>query len=466
MDINILHHGGATGVTGSCHELSSGSGAERAGLLVDCGLFQGPEAKSSAAIYFPVEHLRALVITHVHIDHVGRIPYLLMEGFTGPIICSRPSALLLPAVLEDSLKLGFASDPDDIQRVVRFIEARLVLLDYNQWHPVWDEPGHKLSLRLQRAGHILGSAYVECDLVQGETHERIVFSGDLGAAHAPLLHQPEPPERADRLVIETTYGDRLHEDRSQRRYRLKSVLAHALADGGTVVIPVFSIGRTQDILYEFESLIDEFGDELIAEGLSWRDLQLVLDSPLAATFTKLYRQLKPYWSDEARALLSQGRHPLSFEQLMLVDSHEEHLRLVNYLAHSHTPAIVLAGSGMCTGGRVVNYLKALLGDARNDVLFVGYQAEGTPGRDILTYSASGGWLALDGKRYTIKAQVHQVGGYSAHADQDDLLRFIKGIPKAPREIRLVHGRPAAKRAFVERLESAGLGEGVRPLIVQ
>lgn len=457
MTIDIIHHGAAESVTGSCHELRLSNDAGDWGILVDCGLFQGRDAETvSLEIDFPIEHIHALVLTHVHIDHVGRLPYLLAAGFAGPIICSKPTALLLPPVVEDALKIDFTRDARLIRQFLALIESRLVPLAYNEWHSVWQEAGTGLSVRLQRAGHILGSVYVECDVTEGQEQERVVFSGDLGASYAPLLPPPVSPERADRLVIETTYGDKVHEDRTQRRYRLKAVLEHALADGGTVLIPAFSIGRTQDILYEFESLIDEFGDDLVAEGLHWRDLQVVVDSPLAANFTQLYRQLKPYWDEEARARVDQGRHPLSFEQLTLVDDHKQHTRLVSYLAESRAPAIVLAGSGMCTGGRVVNYLKALLSDKRNDVLFVGYQAEGTPGRDILTYGPRNGWVLLDGERYTINAQVHQVSGYSAHADQADLLRFIKGIPKPPREIRLVHGEPAAKRAFAEVLEREGL----------
>lgn len=458
MTIDIIHHGGADSVTGSCHELRLTTEAAERGILVDCGLFQGRDAETaSLEIDFPIEHIRALVLTHVHIDHVGRLPYLLAAGFKGPVICSKPTALLLPSVLEDALKIGFTRDARLIRQFLTLIEARLVPLAYNEWHSVWQEAGTGLSVRLQRAGHILGSVYVECDVTVGQAQERVVFSGDLGASYAPLLPPPVSPERADRLVIETTYGDKVHEDRTQRRYRLKAVLEHALADGGTVLIPAFSIGRTQDILYEFESLIDEFGDNMVANGLHWRDLQIIVDSPLAANFTELYRQLKPYWDEEARARVAQGRHPLSFEQLTLVDDHEQHTRLVNFLAHSLTPAIVLAGSGMCTGGRVVNYLKALLPNPRNDVLFVGYQAEGTPGRDILTYGPRNGWVLLDGERYPINAQVHQVSGYSAHADQADLLRFIKGIPEPPGEIRLVHGEPSAKRAFAAVLEREGFG---------
>jgi len=289
-----------------------------------------------------------------------------------------------------------------------------------------------------------------------------VFSGDLGAAHAPLLTAPVSPERADRLVIESTYGDKDHEDRTTRRLRLKEVLQSALADGGTVIVPAFSIGRTQDLLYEIESLIHEFGNEPVAPGVQWQDLEIVVDSPLAAEFTRIYRQLKPMWDAEAQEVLSQGRHPLGFDQLTLINSHADHLEAVEYLASFKRPAVLLAGSGMCAGGRVVNYLKAMLGDARNDVLFVGYQAAGTPGRDILNYGSNAGvrvldqagWVELDDKRYPICARIHQVGGYSAHAGQGDLLNFVMGIPDAPREIRLVHGDNGAKAALKSVLESA------------
>jgi len=455
--IDIKHHGAVTGVTGSCHELLVGG----SGILIDCGLFQGEEASngasaSSLSIDFPMDHLRALVVTHVHIDHVGRIPYLLAAGFEGPIICSEPSAIMLPEILEDALKIGFTRDRALIERVLGLIRSRLVPLPYGQWHSVFDGKGESLSVRLQRAGHILGSAYVECEAESDGEFERIVFSGDLGAPHAPLLPEPRPPERADRVVIESTYGDKDHESREERRYRLKAVLEHALEDGGTVLVPAFSIGRTQDLLYEIESLIHEFGSDDVGPDLPWRDLEIVVDSPLAATFTRIYRDLKPFWDAEATELVSQGRHPLSFEQLALINSHEDHLNAVDYLAKSHRPCVVLAGSGMCAGGRVVNYLKAMLADERNDVLFVGYQAKGTPGRDILAYGPRGGWVEFDGQRYDIRARVHQVGGYSAHAGQSDLLRFVSGIESPPTEIRIVHGDAKAKESLKSQFHSAGL----------
>ncbi|SFE23428.1 metallo-beta-lactamase family protein [Marinobacter sp. DSM 26671] len=450
--ISISHHGATSGVTGSCHELTLGQGAQKSGILIDCGLFQGQDegrgaSASDLSIDFPIEHIRALVVTHVHIDHVGRIPYLLAAGFEGPIICSEPSAIMLPEILEDALKIGFTRNRQLIERVLGLIRSRLVPVPYGKWHSVFAEGDCSLSVRLQRAGHILGSAYVECDARVGDSEERIVFSGDLGAPHAPLLPSPKSPERADRLVIESTYGDKDHEDRETRRYRLKAVLEHALEDGGTVLVPAFSIGRTQELLYEIEGLIHEFGGEL------WGNLEIIVDSPLAAEFTRIYRDLKPYWDAEATDLVRQGRHPLSFEQLTVINSHEDHLNAVDYLARSHRPCVVLAGSGMCAGGRVVNYLKAMLGDKRNDVLFVGYQAAGTPGRDILTYGPRGGWVELDDERYDIRARIHQVGGYSAHAGQSDLAAFVSGIPVSPREIRIVHGDQDAKQALKRCFQS-------------
>ncbi|MDV3503117.1 MBL fold metallo-hydrolase [Marinobacter sp. M-5] len=455
--IDIQHHGATNGVTGSCHQLNVGSAA----VLIDCGLFQGNDQSlgadaNSLTIDFPIDDIRALIVTHVHIDHVGRIPYLLSAGFDGPIICSEPSAIMLPEILEDALKIGFTRDRSLIERVLGLIRSRIVPLPYEQWHSVFDESDGSLQVRLQRAGHILGSAYVECDARIGGTQERVVFSGDLGAPHAPLLPEPQSPEKADRLVIESTYGDRDHEDRETRRYRLKAVLEHALEDGGTVLVPAFSIGRTQELLYEIESLIAEFGDTPVSDPkLTWNDLEIVVDSPLAAEFTRIYDRLRPFWDDEATELVRDGRHPLSFEQLTVIGDHRDHLEAVDYLARTNRPCVVLAGSGMCAGGRVVNYLKTMLGDSRNDVLFVGYQAAGTPGRDILTYGPQGGWVELDGERYEIRAQVHKVGGYSAHAGQSDLIRFVEGIAQAPSEIRIVHGDPGAKRALKYRFHDLG-----------
>mgnify|MGYP003684715155 CR=1 FL=1 len=472
----LIHHGAVTGVTGSCHQLLMDEGH---GLLVDCGLFQGAETSpeglagaNSLAIDFSLDGIKALVATHVHIDHVGRIPYLLGAGFKGPILCSEPSAKLLPIVLEDAFKLGFSRDQKQVERYLKLIKQRIVALPYKQWFTLIDTKQLSARIRLQRAGHILGSAYVEVDLHYPETGEkkRIVFSGDLGAPHAPILPAPKAPYKADILVIESTYGDRLHEDRRSRRARLEKVLEHALSNQGTVLIPAFSIGRTQELLYELEDIIHRRALKESAKAqrsapsagkapaLDWSSLPIILDSPLASRFTAVYRELDQFWDAEARARLAKGRNPLAFRNLLTVDSHQAHLFMVNRLAQTAQPAIVIAGNGMCSSGRIVNYLKAMLGDERHDVLFVGYQAEGTPGRQIQRFGPHGGYLVMDGQRYDIRAQVHIMGGYSAHADQSGLVRFVTRMRHWPSEMRVVHGEPAAKEALARALKAHYLSQ--------
>ncbi len=278
------------------------------------------------------------------------------------------------------------------------------------------------------------------------------FSGDLGAPYAPLLPAPVSAYRADVVVLESTYGDRLHTGRRQRRQLLRQLIKRAFADRGVILIPAFSIGRTQELLYELEDLIFRCRREEVAAGIAWDDLDIIVDSPLASRFTEAYRQLKGLWDAEAGRKVAAGRHPLSFEQLMTIDSHQEHLHTVDYLQRTARPAIVIAGSGMCNGGRIVGYLKALLRDARTDVLFVGYQAEGTPGRAIQTYGPRGGYVILDDKRYDIKAQIHTISGYSAHADQQNLVNFIKRMRHLPETIYLVHGDKEAKMALKKELQ--------------
>jgi metallo-beta-lactamase family protein len=331
MDLEFLHHGAVDGVTGSCHQLCLPDGQS---VLVDCGLFQGAETSPGGAraarleIEFPLDKVRVLVVTHVHIDHVGRIPYLIAAGFRGPILCSQASALLLPLVLEDALKVGFTRDQALIERFLERIRKQIFPVPYQQWLTLV-EGDAGLRFRLAAAGHILGSAYVELEARAGAQRERVLFSGDLGAPYTPLLPAPKPPYRADVVVLESTYGDRTHESRKSRRERLRELCEHAFANQGTVLIPAFSIGRTQELLYELEEIIHRHRERRAAPGVSWDDLDIVIDSPLAADFTAGYRQLRAHWDSEARRKLSAGRHPLAFEQLTTIDDHATHLRSVS-----------------------------------------------------------------------------------------------------------------------------------------
>lgn len=295
MSWSIVHHGAVDGVTGSCHQLTLPDGAS---VLVDCGLFQGAETSPDGSagfgrlqIGFDVRPVIALVVTHVHIDHVGRLPYLLAAGFKGPVVCSEASAELLPMVMRDALEVGFTRDRALIERVVAQLKRQIVPLPYRSWLTLRASGVGRsgLKVKLQPAGHILGSAYVEFDLIADASGlavaaertaapsaqasaepaasgavrrprprpQRIVFSGDLGAPYTPLLPAPKSPFLADVLVLESTYGDRNHESRRTRRERLRAMCEHAFANRGTLLIPAFSIGRTQELLYELEAIIHQ-----------------------------------------------------------------------------------------------------------------------------------------------------------------------------------------------------------------
>lgn len=453
----ILHHGAVNGVTGSCHQLKLASGDS---VLIDCGLFQGAEAEFKSEdsadarrtlIDFPLTGVKALVITHCHIDHVGRIPYLLAEGFDGPIYATEATAHLLPLVIEDALKVGVTRDEGLITKIIHRLKQLLVAVPYKEWFTCAAIPN--LKAKFHPAGHIIGSAYVEFDLAVSKPSHKIIFSGDLGAPYSPLLPAPKSPYRCDTLVIESTYGDKCHESRANRRQRLQQLIERCVADNGAVLIPAFSIGRTQELLYELEEIIFQVGKRQQASHAFWQDVEIIVDSPLAAEFTQSYRVLKELWDAEAKQKLKAGRHPLSFEQVVTINSHAEHLQTVEYLRITAKPAIVIAASGMCTGGRIQNYLKALLPDKRTDVLFVGYQANGTPGRDIQVYGPRGGYVVLDDEKITIKAQVHTISGYSAHADQANLLNFVKGMRHKPKHIRIVHGDMEAKNKLAEKYQA-------------
>ncbi|MBL7044069.1 MAG: MBL fold metallo-hydrolase [Pirellulaceae bacterium] len=440
--MRLIHHGGHEGVTGSCHQLKLDNGKS---LLIDCGIFQGDDARDhpNLEIDFPLDGVECMILTHVHIDHAGRLPYLIAAGYQGGIWCSRPTARLLPLVVEDALKINFTRDRRLITSFVDRVEAMLRPVDYGSWTEV---PGDA-RIRLTPAGHILGSAVVEIDAED----RRVVFSGDVGATHAPILKDPQSPERADLLVLESTYGDKLHENRETRLQRLEQILCHTLDDKGVTIIPAFSLGRTQELLYEmnliFERVQKHTGRSLL------KAVDVIVDSPLASQFTDIYADLTSYWDAEGQRLLEYDDQPLVFENLTTIGDHDEHCSTLDYLARSGIPAIVIAGSGMCTGGRVINYLKALLDRPNTDVLFVGYQGRGTPGRAIQDRRD---WVDLDGKRYPIHAKVHRIGGYSAHADQQNLLDFVTGMEQPPGEIVLVHGEEEAKAALKAKLEQRGL----------
>ncbi|MGN8261171.1 MBL fold metallo-hydrolase [Pseudomonas sp. SMSB3] len=455
----ISHHGGTEGVTGSCHQLHLNP---MLSLLVDCGLAQGSDARpgtDAEPVGFEINGICALIVTHVHLDHVGRIPALLAAGYRGPVICSEPSAALLPLVLEDAYRLTISNDSAHIEHYLGIVRALIVPLAYDRWHFVVQRGDLSCAIRLRCAGHLLGSSYVECDVRSQQSDLRIVFSGDIGPHGNPLLNPVQPPERADVLVLESTYGDRLHPPRDCRREQLEHLIDRALQDRGTILIPAFSLGRTQELLFEIEDILHQkalVGDPHVlmgADAFRWSQLPIILDSPLAQRITAVYRQLHQHWNEQARTKIVQGRDPLGFGQLVTVDSHSRHLQVVNYLRSTGRPAIVIAGNGMCSGGRIVRYLKAMLPEPRHEVMFVGYQVKGTPGAAIqASQGAQGpGRVELDGEFVEIQAKVMTMSGYSGHADQAGLSHFALCTLRPPSRIVLVHGTAGAKSALRDRL---------------
>lgn len=478
----LLHHGGKNTVTGSCHELR----IDQSGILIDCGLFQGKDSASDPIsalnIDFDIQHIVALLITHTHIDHIGSLPWLLAAGFDKPIYCTKATAALIPLMLDDGLKLQLGLNSKQRKLILDKITTLIQPVEYGEKHSVETrgcytrEPkseairgnetaitknsdlgsrskAHSLTFSFQPAGHILGSAYIEIKLPNGEV---IVFSGDLGPSNTPLLPDPIPPKQADYLVIETTYGDKQHDNVSTRSQRLEQIVERSLQDGGVILIPAFSVGRTQEILFDIERLIEHSIQTKTTSDDFWQQLPIILDSPLALKVTKQYERFKQLWNDECTEFDENiDRHPLSFEQLITVDNHKEHTKLVNRLASTNEPAIIVAASGMCSGGRIMNYLQALLPHQQTDVILAGFQAYGTLGREL---QEGEDHVYISNQKVKVNAQVHSMSGYSAHADQGDLLRFIEGIEKSPKKIFLIHGEPEVQGEFKELLKAKLTGD--------
>jgi len=455
---NITHLGGENTVTGSCHLLQ----ANGLNVMVDCGLAQGNDTILRMESW-PVSpsDVDYLFLTHAHIDHIGRVPELIERGFSGEIICSHATKALLIPMLQDAM--GFTDwSEKKVDNLLRTIDELSWGFEYRETFSL--KKGIKFKLGC--AGHILGSCFIRFELSDGFT---IVFSGDLGAKDTPILCDPDVAEGCDLLILESTYGDRNHEGRKSRIEVLRKVLGRALDDGGIVYIPAFSLGRTQELIYEMDRLfsdtqcerlmaakrrknrkIKESKDGLAAQKAEF-NIPVFIDSPLGLEIKKIYSRLSEYWDKEARALMAKGDHPIDFEGLYAVERFRDHKRLLEM----DGPAIVIAGSGMCTGGRIIEHLKAGITEHKNDIFFVGYQAKGTAGRDILKYSKRpGGYVVLDGEKFDIKAKVHRLTGYSAHADQKGLIEWVASMPERPGRIKLVHGEIKAQKAMRRALDES------------
>jgi len=442
MEFPVSHLGGEKCVTGSCHLLQ----IQGVNIIVDCGITQGKD-RCLQLSQWPVKasEIDFVFLTHAHVDHIGLLPGLIHAGFDGEIICSHPTKALILPMLNDAMRFGDFSE-NAKEAIAGKIEALSWGFEYGQRFDL--KKG--ISFKLGRAGHILGSSFIRFDSRRDGIS--FLFSGDLGNRNTPLLPDPDLPEPADFLILESTYGNRLHGDRSQRMQLLAAILNRSLADGGKVFIPAFALGRTQELLYELDRIFSMADEQKGFPNLKATTRPPVfIDSPLGLNITGIYSSLSAFWDEEAHKLIKRGDQPLDFERLYAVDKYRQHEQLLVW----NEPAIIIAGSGMCTGGRIVDHLLAGIEEPRNDILFVGYMAEGTPGREIQAKAKEKGRVVLDGASRSVRAGVHVLSGYSAHADQQGLLDWVATMEGKPRMIRLVHGDQDARRVLGVKLMESG-----------
>jgi metallo-beta-lactamase family protein len=437
--IRVRFFGAAGEVTGSRH-LVEALGKR---VLLDCGMIQGgrnEHGRNASGFGFDVRQLDAVVVSHAHIDHIGRLPLLVKRGYGGPIHVTRATADLAKIMLEDSANLASADaerenrgrqrrgeeliQPLYLLRDVHDTLRQLQPLDYGQKREIL--PG--VSLRFEDAGHILGAAIVELVVEKSGKRRTLVFSGDLGPDKAPIMRDPTPMRLADLVLMESTYGDRNHRSRADTINEMGEILQRAHVDGGNVLIP--AVGRTQELLYWLARYWKQW------ELARW---QIILDSPMAARVTELYQRHTPLFDKQTQAMFEQGPHPFRLPNLRTVVDVQDSMA-VNRRASGQ---IIIAGSGMCNGGRIRHHLRHNLWRENCDVIFVGYQARGTLGRQLVDGAA---FVNIFGEKIRVRARRHTVGGLSAHADQSQLAAWYGHFNGHP-PVALVHGEDAAREAL-------------------
>lgn len=442
MKVHIF--GAAGAVTGSCH-LVEAAGKR---LLLDCGMIQGSrieEAKNALPFDFDVKSIDAVILSHAHIDHCGRLPVLIQSGFKGPIYTHQATADLLPVMLEDAASLAemdaerrnrFHKDGHsnhrplftrkDVGGVVRLLEG----MAYRQETTLF--PG--ITVTLNDAGHILGSASVRIRADENGKTRTLVFSGDVGPRSTPILCDPEPFPDADLVLMESTYGGRLHRDRMATLQEMGDILESAWQAGGNILIPAFAVGRSQELLYWFAK---HYNDWHLGR---WK---IFLDSPMASKVVDVYHRHEELFDAEARAVFHGKPSPFRLPNLHYTSDVEESKAINQHKGG----CIIIAGSGMCNGGRIRHHLMQNLGSAKNHVLFVGYQSAGTLGRLLVDGVPE---IKLFGELIQIKAKRHTLGGLSAHTDQAGLLDWYGAYASRP-QVALVHGEDDARKALAGAL---------------
>lgn len=435
--MKLSFHGAAREVTGSCFLLTAkDAGGRDRRLLIDCGMFQGERMcgdKNMVPFGFEPSEVDAVFVTHPHADHTGRLPKLIKEGFVGPITMTHPCKALTKVVLDDAFHIMTENAEkcgDEVlyqREDLDVLEERTTGVGYHEQIDV--APG--ISVMFHDAGHVLGSAFISVE-AEGK---RVVFSGDVGNDHVPILPDTEALSKADVVICESTYGHRVHEPPTERAAKLRKAVEETINAGGVLLIPSFSIERTQELLYELDLMLHTFETTV----------PVFLDSPMAIRATEIYRHFKEYLRFDAPILAEPDRDFFSFPNLRETLRADDSKAINNVKA----PKVIIAGSGMMSGGRIMHHLIRYLPDPKSRVLIIGYQAVGTLGRKIYEGAKS---VRIFGKDVEVKAGVAAIGAFSAHADMNKLTRWLQPDDGAvPKKIFLVHGDPEAKEVFATHL---------------
>lgn len=445
--MKIKFCGASSGVTGSCHLLST----ENHKILLDCGQFQGgkaQEALNSEPFPFEPSEIECVILSHAHIDHCGRIPLLVKRGFSGKIYCTDATADLLDVMLKDS---GFIHEKDAQWKSKRAARAGKPpvepLYTYNDAvealkyvEPVlYDQQiqiNEHMKIVFNDAGHILGSAITELWVEEDGKESKIVFSGDLGMTDRPILRDPTVIKKADYVIMETTYGNRNHPANAVSIKALLDIVLKTVRRGGTVVIPSFAVGRTQELIFEFNKFYEEHNEY----RREMDQLMVYVDSPMATTATEVFRKNAQVFDEETRDYILRGDNPLDFKNLKFTRSTAES----QALNMDRNPKVIISASGMCEAGRIRHHLKHNLWDPKSSVIFVGYQAEGTLGKLLVEGVKD---IVLFGEEIHVNAEIYNLEGFSGHADQNGLFSWAAGFQKKPKQVFLVHGEEDSKKDF-------------------
>jgi metallo-beta-lactamase family protein len=440
--MKITFFGAAGGVTGTSYYVESGQSA----IMIDCGMFQGgknEELKNKFAPPVNYDTLNSIILTHAHLDHCGRLPLVARKGFKGTIYATPATIDLVILILHDALKVqtndleklnrmllrngrspvAAPYDEKDVEAVIRHMKP----MPYHQPFPV--APG--MEIVVDEAGHIMGSGSIKLSVKEGRKKKTVVFSGDLGQKEMPIVRDSEPFTEAGMVIMESTYGDRDHKPLQETLDEAITIIRHALDSKGKILIPSFAIGRTQDILYYIEHAFQKGG---------LPRFPIYLDSPMAIEATKIYMSHPELFDKEMKQFIAEGEMLNDPEYIHATPSPEESKRLNDVPG----PCMIIAGSGMCNAGRITHHLRHNLWRPEASVLIVGYQAEGTLGRRLVEGDKS---VRIFGERIAVRAQIHKLGGFSAHAGQSDLLKWFNAMAPCRPKLVLTHGEDKARQVL-------------------